>query len=283
LWTAPEGFDDLFVANYSRLVAQAQQLSGGDRAAAEDLVQETIIRIALRAPDLRAIDKADAYIFATMRNVHLSEIRRRGFRQESVASLIDCDFLEASLLQVRADRQRQAAYDELTLIARYACLRKATSKAASALILRFFHGYYPTEIAGVLRTSEQAIDTWLRMARAEARAFIADPDRLRTISEPAGRARQLVWPRAEADFIVALRQFIFDSRSGPCATQHDLETAYDASTDDPLDAQSLAHIVSCPACLDLLNGHFGFPLLTDRDPSDMLGRASRSDRPKGER
>jgi DNA-directed RNA polymerase specialized sigma24 family protein len=40
-------------------------------------------------------------------------------------------------------------------------VRKETSKAGSVLLLRFFRGYYPSELAQVLRTPRQVVDTWL--------------------------------------------------------------------------------------------------------------------------
>jgi DNA-directed RNA polymerase specialized sigma24 family protein len=58
-------------------VVWAQQLVGRNRAAAEDLVHDTFVRVALRKPDLDAIGNLDGYLFVTMRNVHLSQLRRQ--------------------------------------------------------------------------------------------------------------------------------------------------------------------------------------------------------------
>jgi len=48
-------------------------------------------------------------------------------------------------------RDQIQVHDELRRVYQYACARKETSKAGSVLILRFFHGYYPSEIAKLLR------------------------------------------------------------------------------------------------------------------------------------
>ena len=42
---------------------------------------------------------------------------------------------------------------ELRQVCQYACDRKETSRAGSVLILRFLHGYYPREIAQIMRAT----------------------------------------------------------------------------------------------------------------------------------
>lgn len=277
-WAAPDGLDDLFAAHYPQLLKWAQQLVGHDRAAGEDLVHDTFVRLALREPDLRTVQNLEGYLFVTMRNVHLSQVRRRGARTMDT-SLADYDSVAASLLAAGRHQDRHAAYEELFLVARYACLRKSSSKAASALILRFFHGYYPGEIARVLRATEQAVDARLRMARAEARAFVAAPDRIRAISDRQAPAPPVDWPRDDVDFVIALRRSVFDARTGECLTAQEFDRLYGETPADLLDTETFAHIVCCAACLDTVNQRFGFRPLKDRDPSDMLGRGGRNGPP----
>ena len=82
------------------------------------------------------------------------------------------------------------ATQELACVCRYACLRKGSSKAGSILILRFFHGYFPSEIAQIARCTPHLVDDWLRIARREARLFREEPHRLRFLrSHAAIRAR----------------------------------------------------------------------------------------------
>jgi DNA-directed RNA polymerase specialized sigma24 family protein len=69
----------------------------------------------------------------------------------------------------------EVALIELRSICEYACIRKETSKARSILLLRFFHGYYPTETAQVLRTSRNNVDNWLTLARRETKLFQENP------------------------------------------------------------------------------------------------------------
>ena len=273
-WPVPVTLDDVFVERYPQLVTQALQLTAGDRVAAEDLVHDTFVRLALRSVDPARVQNLDGYLFVTMRNVHLSQVRRRVLQAPVNVSAVDYESIADRLLAVVDDHAAASAYDELTLVAKYACIRKATSKAASALILRYFHGYYPGEIARILHATEQAVDTRLRIARAEARAFVAAPDRLTAIGRVVGHLR--FGRPSDADFVIGLRRSIFDAVTDVCPSSDDFDQIYDGPSTDPLDVQVLAHLVSCAACLDELNRRLGLPLLQERDPSDMLGRGRRN-------
>jgi iron complex outermembrane receptor protein len=71
-WPSPETLDDLFLKHYAGLIARAQQLVGRDRHPAEDLVHDVYVRLALRHLDVGTIENIEAYLFTTLRNVHLS-------------------------------------------------------------------------------------------------------------------------------------------------------------------------------------------------------------------
>ncbi len=76
-WPSSETFDDIFLEHYAHLIARAQLLVGRDRQAAEDLVHDTYVRLAMREVDLRGVHNVEGYFFITLRNVHLSQTRRR--------------------------------------------------------------------------------------------------------------------------------------------------------------------------------------------------------------
>jgi RNA polymerase sigma factor (sigma-70 family) len=275
-WSAFDRPEDLFVEHYAELIRWAQQLVGQDPAAAEDLVHDVFIRVVLRKPDLRALGNPKSYLFVTMRNVYLSQVRRRIVRSRDVMSVLDHDSAHDSLEAVKGYPERRAVYQELALVARYAAVRKQSSKGASVLILRFLHGYYPSEIARLLVTTPAAIDTRLRMARAEALTFIENPGRLRPFGGvPAFRAvHESVL--GEADFLRTLRAQMFEARTDPCLSAEQLEALYTEPFFQKINTAVLAHLVSCATCLDVVNRALGLPLLAERDPSDTLGRGGRS-------
>jgi DNA-directed RNA polymerase specialized sigma24 family protein len=83
----------------------------------------------------------------------------------------------AAILGLRhADpRDQLAVREELRRVCQYGCARKETSKAGSVLLLRFFLGYFPGEIARVTKSTRPAVEERLRLARAEAKAYLRDP------------------------------------------------------------------------------------------------------------
>src|SRR6185503_10971738 len=114
---------------------------------------------------------------------------------------------------------------------------------------------------------------------AEARAFVAAPDRIRAISDREAPAKPPDWPRDDVDFVILLRRRAFEARTGACLSGEDFDRLYSDAPADPLDTETFAHVVCCADCLDAVNRRFGFRLLKDRDPSDMLGRGGRSGPP----
>jgi hypothetical protein len=170
-------------------------------------------------------------------------------------------------------RDQIKAQDELRQICHYACVRKESAWVGSVLILRFFHGYYPSEIAKVLRTTRQSVDERLRLARAEAKSNLDNPASLAFMKDstvvPFGRAG---FARPVNEFLIELREMIFHSRQGRCLSGRQAQALYSAEHSSPMRSETLAHIVSCPHCLDMVNKFLGLPPLAERYPTDTIGR-----------
>src|SRR6185503_7485021 len=132
-------------------------------------------------------------------------------------------------------------------------------------ILRFFHEYFPTEIAAVLNSSRHCVDEWQRLARREAKLFIDEPRRLRFVNPKSASDRQQIrYLKSDCDVMLELRQMIFNSCHGSCLSQSALAEIYTEGHPDALTTAKLAHIVSCHACLDAVNGVLGLPSLANR-------------------
>lgn len=166
--------------------------------------------------------------------------------------------------------------DELRTVCRYACARKEKAKSACALILRFFHGYYPSEVARVLKTSRPAVDVRLLHARNEARLVLENP---RALGFVEGQAVAAAVPtnfvRPVDDLLGELRETIFQSRRGVCLTRGQLKEHYQPGDETPPGQEHLAHLVSCHDCLDEVNRRLGIPPLSERHPADTITRESR--------
>ncbi len=262
--------EELFIQRYERLLAGARQLTGHWEQA-EDLVQDAFIHFTHARPDLGTILDLDGYLFILVRNLHVSQVRRAAGAQKLTLSIADYDSVEIGLRNSDLLTQTKVQ-DELRRICYYASLRKETSKAASVLILRFFHGYYPSEIAGVLRSSRRAVDEWLGIARREAKLFLTDPGALRFMTRVPGIEPSTVnFTQTSEELLHELREQIFRSRHRACLPVKHLERLYRAEGGGTVDRESLAHIVSCPRCLGEVNRLLDVSPLSDRHPPDMLG------------
>lgn len=274
------GFDqheERFLERYKRLRAWALQLTENDRERAEDLVHDTYIQFTLTRPELNAIGNLNGYLYTMMRNLHLSQVRRSLRRQQRTLSIIDYDSAEMGL-RVADPNEQIRLQDALRQICQYACMRKQTSKAGSVLILRFLHGYYPREIAQVMRNTRQAVEERLRIARNEARQYLENPRSLRFMCEAPAEAIQVSrmgFAQTTDKLLNELRQTIFDSRQGDCLTGKQLEKLYRENENSAIDNVLLAHLVSCPQCLDGVNRTLNLPLLFERFTTDTLGTDTR--------
>ena len=270
--------EETFLARYGRLLGWALHLTGGDREQAEDLVHDAFIQYTFTRPDLDGIQNLDGYLYTMLRNLRLSQIRRRERLPGQSLSALQYDSAELSL-RVVDPRDQIKVQDELRQICRYACIRKETSKAGSVLLLRFMLGYYPREIAQVMRGSRQAAEERLRAARGEARLFLENPGGLHFLG---GRLDEVSvdldgYARTTEEFLQDIRRAVFRSCRGDCLSTGRLALLY-RGRESSMEAVTLAHIVSCPRCLDAVNRLLGLPPLSERYPTDTLGTDTR---PKG--
>jgi DNA-directed RNA polymerase specialized sigma24 family protein len=262
-------YEDLFMDRYDQLLAFAMQLTDRDLHEAEDLVHDVFVKFALTQPDLQKVENLDGYLYISLRNTYRSQVRRAGRGSMQQLSLLDYDSVELGLRFVES-RHLTHVQDELFLICRYACWRKETSKAASVLILRYFLGYFPGEIAKILQIERQAVAESLRVARAEARLIVQDPHRLGFVVQCSTPEPRWMHARLSTDdLLTALWNQIFGACSGACPPHRELRERYQNAERRPVDRDVLAHLTSCRRCLDEVNRTLGLSLLADRNPTDF--------------
>jgi DNA-directed RNA polymerase specialized sigma24 family protein len=276
--------EDLFVDRYRLLLSWALGLTNGQRASAEDLLHDLFIQFTLNQPDLDRIENLEGYLRTMLRNLHLSRLRRASVTQSFTFSFTDYDSVAIGLRAIDSQAESQVQYDriqvqdELRRICHYACVRKETSKTGSVLILRFFHGYYPSEISLMLRTPGRAVRNWLMLARREARAYIEGPQRLSFMKDQGeDELSQTSYKQKTSDLVPELRESIFRSRQGACLKSKRIREMYHAANAPAIDSSIMAHIVSCSLCLDEVNKTLGLPPLSSRYPTDTLGPDKSSD------
>ena len=259
--------EQLFTERYADLRAWALRLTS-QAGVADDLVHDAFVQWMLGRTRLEEIENIDGYLRTMLRNMHFSRMSRAAQRlQETTLSMADYDSCRLGWTAIEPPRRMQASED-LHQICAYACFRKESSKAGSVLILRFFHNYFPTEIASVLNSSRNCVDQWQRLARREAKLFMNRPGGLRFVNGEAPTRYPVRHLRSDCDLMFDLRQLIFNSSRGDCLSQHELAEAYAGGQAETLTTAKLAHIVSCPKCLDAVNALLGLPLLAERYRSD---------------
>jgi len=263
--------ESAFIEHYEWLMRWSLHLNNQDRARAEDLVQQVFTQFAIAQTDLSAVQNIPAYLYTTLRNIHVSEVRLAGRSHNQTQSIVDFSGAEAAL-EATDPYTIFHTQDQLRRICQYACLRKQSSRSGSVLILRYFHGYHISEVAEVVRGTFPAVRQQLTFARNEARLFLEDPAALKFIQHfpdvPSPSTNRV----CSADrLVVELREAIFASCQGDCLGADTLRSFYVEGLIAAADNSTLAHIVSCPICLDEVNARLGLPLLAERHPADTLG------------
>ena len=215
------------------------------------------------------IENPEHYLFITLRNLYYKLAQRARTSAIDDLSIVDYDSVERSLRAV--DRNGILFIrEDLHRVCSFLCERKNTSRAASIFILRYFLGYFPSEVMAVVRTSRGAIDKAISAARREARLELTRPGVLQQMGSARDfkprRAREL--PDSQSLFL-ALRGKIFDTCNGECFSHVFLQARYE-TPEEGFTTAELAHLVSCPACLDRANRILGLPLLEERSPDDTL-------------
>ena len=272
-----ESHEEVFLARYGPLRAWALRLTGGDAARAEDLVHDVFVQFTFARPDLARVRNVDGYLYQMLRNLNISQARRAGRRREDAPAVFEYDSAEF-VLRAADPRDLIRVQDDLRQVCHYACLRKETSKAGSVLILRFMHGYYPAEIASFTRSTREAVEERLRVARSEARQFLKDPESLRFIGREKARGATPAatgYAQTPEELLLDLRRRVFDSRRGECPDAARLAEIYGGAGGGGPDCVTLAHLVSCPVCIDEVNALRNLPPLSERYPTDALGNEPR--------
>jgi len=268
--------EELFIERYDRLLRWSLQLTEQDHELAEDLLHDAFIQFTLSPADIDAIQNLEGYLYGMLRNLHLSQVRRTTRHRFQQLSIVEYESVLIGLRSVDPRTQIQVQ-QELRQICQYACTRKESSKAGSVLILRFFHGYYPSEIVKILRSTRKAVDDRLRLARAEAKAALDSPESLAFIG--AKTIPEVVptrFARDHEDFLGELRRTIFNARQGECLSRLELDELYGGRGQVSPSPEQLAHFVSCPECLDEINKRLNLPPLAERFPPDTVGNEPRS-------
>lgn len=129
-----------------------------NRAEAEDIVQDTLIKVWNRREEWNAIDSIEAFSLTVCRNLSLDRIRKKGSDNDSLEDVKAAEPLASSNPQ---DRMIQT--DKVRLIRQI--VDGLPEKQRSCMQLRDFEGKTYKEIASVLDISEEQVKVNIFRAR----------------------------------------------------------------------------------------------------------------------
>ena len=273
--------ESVYAEKYQWLMRWALHFCDGDREMAEDLVQDTFMRMLSSWATIRDVEHPERFLYTYLKYGFLR--LRNADRKQSFQSLdADFDLLDRNVLSSGPGLIEWQ--EEIRSVVDFLCWRKSTAKSASLLLFRFFHGMFPAEIMLIARMSRKAVDDSLASSKLEARAYVGQNssrkfDDLKR--KPVKAALFVAWPPqpppSTEDMIYRLLEVIYAARDGDCLSYAALNERYSEESKTPVDCWLLSHIVSCTRCLDIVEELLKLPPRGSRPLEDVLGYA-----PKGE-
>lgn len=267
-------YDQLFLERYDDIYKWALQLTKFNHELSEDLVHSTYVRFRNLHENshLSDINNIDGYLYITLKNSYISYLRKNQYTRELTAPMVASYKPISDIIFMIDPREQIKVRDELLAICYYACLRKDSSISSSILLLRFFHGYYPSEIARILKSARNAVEARLLSARKEAVAYLNNPDEFDYISRKLARQYLLnIQSHSSSDLLQNLRLMIFKTKRGTCFHPTQIREMY-MDSNQRINRKDLSHLVGCVQCLSETNKYLGLADIEDRHPLYVLGR-----------
>jgi RNA polymerase sigma-70 factor (sigma-E family) len=165
-YKAPEREFDRFAAEVSDPLLRTAHLMTGDATDAEDLVQETLLRVARRWDRVRSFDQPAGYARRVLVNLVLHDASRRA-RQRAELRPQDDDADAADESAARALRQ----VDDLAEFRWALALLPARQRAV--LVLRYWADLPVAEVADILGCSEGTVTSTASRAAARLAESLA--------------------------------------------------------------------------------------------------------------
>src|ERR1700744_655360 len=130
----PAMLDDIFVEKDEWLMRWQLYFGQGERAAAEDLVQDTFVRFSISHPELDHVENAEKLLYKYLKYVHHEHLYRVQKYPFLNLSIDEFDSLSVGLRQNPSVNPLDIQ-NTLRRVLKYLCWRKESAKAASILIL----------------------------------------------------------------------------------------------------------------------------------------------------
>jgi RNA polymerase sigma factor (sigma-70 family) len=170
VWTVAE-LGAFYTEHRSELIAHASRILK-DRAKAEEVIQDALIKVMLAAPELESTDHALGYMHRTIENLCIDIFRIEGRRP----NLVVLDDASAELESTWVDNNDHvdviAAADDAAIVRQALAMLSPAERAA--LVMWEMEGRSTSEIASELGIKESAVRHTVSRARASLRKVMSE-------------------------------------------------------------------------------------------------------------
>jgi RNA polymerase sigma factor (sigma-70 family) len=169
-WSVAQ-FSSFYTQNRSELIAHGNRILK-DRAKAEEITQEALVKFMLAAPELSSDDHALSYLHRTIENLCIDLFRAEN-RRPNLVALDDATAEVESSWQVSGDHSLAMSAAEDAAIIRQALSLLSPAERA-ALVMWEVEGRSTKEIASELGIKESAVRHTVSRARASLRKVLSE-------------------------------------------------------------------------------------------------------------
>jgi len=169
-WSVAQ-FSSFYSQNRSELIAHANRIVK-DKAKAEEITQEALVKFMLATPELSSDNHALSYLHRTIENLCIDLFRAEN-RRPNLVALDDATAEVESAWQVSGDHSVEISAAEDAAIIRQALSLLSPAERA-ALVMWEVEGRSTTEIAKELGIKESAVRHTVSRARASLRKVLSE-------------------------------------------------------------------------------------------------------------
>ena len=169
-WSVAQ-FSAFYTQNRSELIAHANRIVK-DRAKADEITQDALVKLMLAAPELSSFEHALSYLHRTVENLCIDLFRAEN-RRPNLVALDDATAEVESVWQVSGDHSPAISAAEDAAIIRQA-LSLLSSAERAALVMWEVEGRSTAEIAKELGIKESAVRHTVSRARASLRKVLSE-------------------------------------------------------------------------------------------------------------
>jgi RNA polymerase sigma factor (sigma-70 family) len=170
LWSVAQ-FSSFYTQNRSELIAHANRIVK-DKAKAEEITQEALVKFMLAAPELQSDDHGLSYLHRTIENLCIDLFRAEN-RRPNLVALDEASAEVESTWQVSGDHSLAISAAEDAAIIRQALSLLSPAERA-ALVMWEVEGRSTAEIAKELGIKESAVRHTVSRARASLRKVLSE-------------------------------------------------------------------------------------------------------------